>query len=348
MKHFITSLLLCLCLYSHAQDVTIGFTETIDSKLLKETREYDVYLPEQYSEAHYKSQQYPVIYILDGEKFFHVASGIVKNLSTGYYPVMPECIIVAIKNTNRSRDLTPTKVADVGYVSGGADTFSAFITTELMPKIDATYRTLGYNVLVGHSFGGLFTINSLFKTTDTFHGYLAIDPSLWWDDALFVKALEGELQTKDFNKRALFIANANASGAKTKTSAQDDAHEQAKANAIAQFNTTTPKQLKLTVKYYPEEDHGSVVLPAFIDGFRALFPDYRINVKDVMSDPEVLKSHFKTVSDNLGFPFKPQCAFIDGVVDLLIDRNRLEDAKALNELNKSYYPENDYLKTKCN
>ncbi|WP_299781509.1 alpha/beta hydrolase-fold protein [uncultured Formosa sp.] len=346
MKFAIVYILLFLSVCTYAQDINIGFTETIQSEQLQEKREYLVYLPEQYSNEKYKSQQYPVIYLLDGEKFFHVMSGIVKNLSTGYYPVMPECIIVAIKNTNRSRDLTPTQVSDVGYDSGGADTFSSFITTELMPKINKTYRTLGYNVLVGHSFGGLFVINTLFKNTNTFNAYIAIDPSLWWDNALFVNQLDDYLQTTDFNKKALFLANANALLYKNKTAKQDDAHSNAKELAIEKMNITAPKHLNFNIKYYPEEDHGSVVLPAFIDGFRTVFKGYRVNVKEVMNNPAVLKTHFQMVSENLGINFKSQCAYIDRVVDLMIERDLLDHAKILNELNMELYPKNDYLKTK--
>lgn len=346
MKIFIACILFLASLTSYAQKIEIGAIEIIHSEILQEEREYWIYLPEHYSDEKYKEQEYPIIYLLDGEKYFHVVSGIVNNFSSGYYPIMPECIVVAIKNTNRARDLTPTTMADMGYESGGSSKFEYFITKELMAKINGTYRTMDYKILMGHSFGGLFTMNALFKKANSFNAYVAIDPSLWWDDALFVKGLGDKLHWLDFDKRTLFLANANSLGYPKKAGKQDNAHFKAKEMAIKKMNANIPKNLNLNIKTYPEEDHGSVVLPSIIDAFRFIFKGYRANAKEVMKNPALLRTHYQEVSDKLGFDFKPQCAYIDGIVDLLIERHQLEKAEILHHLNMDLYPTNKYLQEK--
>ena len=339
------------CLFSflsQSQNIEIGKIKTIQSVKLNEAREYWVYLPENYSNANFKNQKYPVIYLLDGEKYFHVLSGMVKNLSNGYYPLIPECIIVAIKNTNRSRDLTPTSVSSLSYKNGGGDKFEAFISKELIPKINKNYKTLDYKILIGHSFGGLFAINTLLKESTNFNAYIAIDPSLWWDNEVLVKELERTIKTTDFNSSTLFFANANSRGNQKEPSKQHDAHFIAKKNMLELIEATLPKNLNFYTKYYEDEDHGSVVLPSLIDGLRSVFNGFRINVKALVKTPSLLGKHYKDLSEKIGFPFKPQAAYLDRVVDLAIKRDEKENAIILNNINKMIYPDNEYLKEKFN
>ncbi|HEX3386461.1 MAG TPA: alpha/beta hydrolase-fold protein, partial [Mucilaginibacter sp.] len=84
-------------------------------------------------------------------------------------------------NTNRMRDLTPTNVPP-DKSSGGGEKFTDFIKTELMPHIDSIYPTASYKMLIGHSLGGLMAINTLINHPEMFNAYVAIDPSMWWDD----------------------------------------------------------------------------------------------------------------------------------------------------------------------
>ena len=57
------------------------------------------------------------------------------------------------------RDLTPTAVANYPG-SGRAEDFAGFLRNELVPYVDATYRTrprADERCLMGHSLAGLFT-----------------------------------------------------------------------------------------------------------------------------------------------------------------------------------------------
>src|ERR1043165_8621252 len=80
---------------------SIGQIDTVHSAILNEERQLLIYLPEEYDTL----KKYPVVYLLDGESFFHSFTGIVSHLSGSY--VVPEMIVVELVNTNRGRAFTP-------------------------------------------------------------------------------------------------------------------------------------------------------------------------------------------------------------------------------------------------
>ena len=154
--------------------VTIGATDSIYSATLKENRKFLVYTPPSYNDTTYLPRRYPVLYLLDGDAHFHSVTGLIQILGTGINGtfVVPEMIVVAIPNTNRSRDMTPTrtdrdangKPQPALASTGGMPNFLTFIKTELIPRIERDYRTAPYRVFVGHSLGGITAIDALYTT----------------------------------------------------------------------------------------------------------------------------------------------------------------------------------------
>ena len=49
------------------------------------------------------------------------------------------------------------------------------------------YRTSGFNVLMGHSFGGTFAVYSLLTKPEVFDAYITISPYLHYADNYLVK-----------------------------------------------------------------------------------------------------------------------------------------------------------------
>lgn len=115
---------------SYSQDnnqLLIGQTDSVVSKVLNETRELYISLPANYN----SKKKYPVVFLLDGEIHFHFFTGIVQHWNNN--SVISE-MIVGIVNTNRNRDLTPTHDASSFDPSnGGGETFTLFIEKELVP-----------------------------------------------------------------------------------------------------------------------------------------------------------------------------------------------------------------------
>jgi predicted alpha/beta superfamily hydrolase len=83
------------------REIKIGEKFALHSKILNEERRYWVHLPESYSNRMFAPQKYPVLYLLDGDANFHMASGVVHFMGTGLNGniQIPELIIVAIPNT---------------------------------------------------------------------------------------------------------------------------------------------------------------------------------------------------------------------------------------------------------
>ncbi len=105
---------------------------------------------------------------------------------------------LAFRDDIRSFDLTPT--ANPGLdrspprKHGGGPAFRRFLTEVVRPTIERRYAVSPENsVLVGHSLGGLFTIDTMISAPTSFRNYLAISPSLWWDDRLELRRLETSL-----------------------------------------------------------------------------------------------------------------------------------------------------------
>lgn len=159
-----------------------------------------------------------MIYLLDGDSFFHSLVGISKTFSTVRGKFLPQSIIIGVLNVDRTRDLTPTasaagrdgKIAPGAIPQGGgSETFSRFLTGELRAVIDSTYRTNGKNMLIGHSYAGLFTLNTFLRHTERFDTYLAVDPSLWWDQGKLAEEADALIEGKDFAGKSLYIGVAS-------------------------------------------------------------------------------------------------------------------------------------------
>jgi len=164
--------------------ITIGNQYVLSSSVLKEERRVSVYLPRGYERA--PDASYDVLYLLDGGvNLLHTVGS--QYFLAGYRQ-MPELIIVGIHNTIRDRDFTPSAVKDIPE-SGGANNFRAFIKQELFPFVNKKFRTTDKRYLSGHSYGGLFAIDTLVKSADMFNAYFSFSPSLRWDNDLVLNTL---------------------------------------------------------------------------------------------------------------------------------------------------------------
>ncbi|GBD90689.1 MAG TPA: alpha/beta hydrolase [Candidatus Pacearchaeota archaeon] len=155
----------------------------IISKNVDDTFYVYIRLPKHYSET---EKRYPVLYLLDGDIAFNMATSIVRYLQYGKF--VPDIITVGIgygtmlsdhELNFRDRDYTPTKFPG-REISGGAYRYLQFIKNELIPFIDSTYRTDSTDrTLNGYSLGGLFTLYSMLKEPDLFNKYIVGSPFIY-------------------------------------------------------------------------------------------------------------------------------------------------------------------------
>ena len=148
-------------------------------------RVYDLYfqLPDLKS-----GKKYPVLFVLDGQWDFKLLDSVYGGLH--YDKFVPEMIIVGItyagKNPNynklRAMDYTPTAVKDVPG-SGDGPKFLAFLKKDVLPFVEKNYQAdPSKRVLMGSSYGGLFTLYTLFTEPELFYGYVAAAPDVSFDD----------------------------------------------------------------------------------------------------------------------------------------------------------------------
>lgn len=239
---------------SPAQALSIGQTWTVDSAVLGEKRRINVYLPAGIA----ADKPMPVLYMPDGglrEDFLHVAGLLQVGAGNGSTRAF---LLVGIENTERRRDLTgPTENAKDRTIAprvGGAQAFRQFIRTELMPEVAKRYRITAEKAIVGESLAGLFVIETLMTEPDLFDTYIAIDPSLWWNDGALTKSL-GDASLAFKGNKSLYIAtSADAQGS------VDGADLRAKFSRLP--------GLSFHFQHWPDETHATIFHPAALTVFR--------------------------------------------------------------------------------
>ena len=245
-----------------ASPLAIGETFTVESKVLGEKRRINVYLPPGYADA--KAERFPVLYMPDGgvaEDFVHVAGLVQVSVGNG---TMRPFVLVGIENTVRRRDLTgPTENANDKKIApqvGGSAAFRKFIRTELMPEVAARYRTTKETAVVGESLAGLFVVETFFLEPDLFDTYLAVDPSLWWNDEKLVRDSTGWLRDNpQLSKKQLFLASSGEKGIAEPTARL--------ATEVVKF---APMRLRWHHEKMPHETHGTIFHPAALLAFRKM------------------------------------------------------------------------------
>lgn len=343
-------------------EIVVGQVESIHSEILDESRELWIHIPESAKDSSSYKTKYPVLYLLDGPSNFKSVTAIIEHLSSNM--IVPEMIIVGIANTNRSLDLTPTKVDidfmsgdSIPYSTGGGNKFLDFIEKELIPHVEDKYPATKYKTFVGHSFGGLSVINALINRKELFNNYVAIDPSLWWDNRAFLNVADTILTKNKFNNKTLYvgIANTMESRMDIKTVQNDsipDTYFTIHIKSVLQFVNSLERkkdnELLFKWKYYENDDHGSVPFITEYDAFKFIFSWYKLNeVNDFYSENSTLNaqeilnlinSHYSNISDKFGYKVLPSESYINSIGNGFMFNDMPKKAYALFDLNIKNYP----------
>ncbi len=147
--------------------------EQFESYKLGETREIKIQLPRNYDEN--TDQSYPLFLVFDGDYMFEAVAGNVDYYS--YWEDMPEAIVVGINQSDtRNDDCYYSEQNDLPVESGA--NFFEFISMELLPYINSTYRTENFIVAVGHGETANFINYYMLKPKPLFQAYIVVSPSL--------------------------------------------------------------------------------------------------------------------------------------------------------------------------
>ena len=321
MKKIILSLSF-LFLFSNAvlsQSISIGERFDLESKILNETRSYQVYLPPSYHSN--PTAIYPVLYILDGDYNFHYDSGLLEFLSNGAFSI-PEMIMIGISDKGGAKQLyysDPKK---------GGDQFIQFIQEELKPHIDEKFRTASLNILAGHSKFGLLVTHYWMKQHNDFDIFLAIDPSYWFNENAIVKEMEGLISDtfKPLNK--LWIAQANTQGMGI-----DEFVDVLKKNS---FNEEYWKLMP-----YPNDDHGSLHLKSITDMLNEVFNGWNLSSKQFyeFKGSNDLINYYKSMKEKHGIEFLLSWYMLRNVTNYYIRKEQYDELKILESGIATHFPQ---------
>lgn len=208
-------------------------------------------------------QRYTVVYQLDGQWDFERVFPQTRGMEFDHRmePIIVAGITYAGVNPDygalRQRDYTPIDFLGGGQ-TGDAAKFLQTVRFEIIPKVEAAYscRT-EERILMGSSYGGLFTSYALLNAPDLFTGYVASSPSIWVGNQYLVQQVSPARPLLAGKKlKVQIITGAN------ETSTQ-------RAGAQAFYDALRGLQLpdlELANTLAADERHGAVAQVAYDDG----------------------------------------------------------------------------------
>lgn len=327
MKIFKIILLLLMILSAAAlaqenDELTFAKIIRLNSKILGEERVIYVSTPASYSGS---AKSYPVLYILDGSPSnIHYASGLISDLSDR--ALCPEMIVVAVANTNRMRDMTPTKATknrngdEVNFQGeyGEADNFLKFFEEELIPYVKSNYRTLPFRILSGHSGSAIAVVYSFISHNEMFNGYIAMSPTFWWDEHYLNKSISEKMAGLNLKQKFFYFSI----GGKESTLNISDAD---------QFNGTmqrlAPAELSWKYDFHRNETHGSQGTIGLLNGLRFIFDGWNFDYYRVQSEGlGYINNFYKNQSEKYGYSIEPSEAEMTSFGYALIRVRKFDEA----------------------
>ena len=306
--------------------VALGTRLRIRSGILHETREVIVAVPPGYERGR---EKFPVLYVLDGGQ--NLLTTVSASRALAGAGRMPPVIVVAIANTQRDRDFTPKLVRTTEpppelSAFGGADAFLAFVGTELIPAVDAKYRTQPMRTIIGHSLGGLVAMHALATTPGLFRGYLTLEPSLWWDARQPVQSVLDSLRAHPAAVGRLVAVEGTS----------DDGW---KPDWVALGNVA-PAHFRTSFIHVENESHENLPYRGIYEGLASLFADYMPAMRHDLSQATLaaLEAQYGSMSRDFGYNVNPPLSAFLNIANREANQRRFASARRALAMADSLYP----------
>lgn len=247
--------------------IELGRTYVLESTIFGDSRSINILLPDGYDDPKNADVRYPVLYLLDGgagwQDFTHIASMVHQG---GLWGANAPVIVVGIESKDRRAEFTrPTSNASEIRdfpTSGRAETFHRFLVQELRPAVIRRFRTSGEDGLIGESLAGLFVVDEALRHGASFRHYIAVSPSLWWDDERLARDAANLLSSKPQSERSLWLSIADEGG-----TMQDGVDR-----IVAALRNQTSQNVHWSFQPYPAEKHSTIYHLAATRAIRDTFP----------------------------------------------------------------------------
>jgi predicted alpha/beta superfamily hydrolase len=264
--------------------IAVGEKILMQSKILGEERTILIHMPKGYELT---KSSYPVLYLLDGDYHFLHTCGITEFLAS--QGIMPQVMVVAIANTDRTRDFTPTKV-EKKENTGGAEKFMSFIADELMPYIQKNYNSLDWKILAGHSLGGTFTTYAFLNNPNLFDGYIAISPYLEYDDKILLKEADAKIANNYDPDKFFYMTLGN-----------EPKFVESIESFAKKMQSKSPDGLEFTYNHLADEDHSSIPHLGIYNGLKYIYSDWKMNDQNYEEGLAGIDSHYQKLSQKYGY-----------------------------------------------
>ena len=248
--------------------ITIGESLRIDSKIMAESRQINIYLPAEFNKE--EAKKYGVVYLLDGgldEDFVHT-TGLVQYANFPWIQHLPPVIVVGIVNTDRKRDMTfPTRVINEKNkfpTSGGSARFIDFLEKEVIALVKERYQISGPSYLIGQSLAGLLATEVMMTKPSLFDNYIIVSPSIWWDN--------GSILKREVSELSQLKANVYLAVGKEGLAPCEEPHVmEVDVNLLAEkIKAKLPKETRFYFDYLPAENHATIGHQAIYNAIRWL------------------------------------------------------------------------------
>ena len=253
------------------EPIVVGSIHRIQSSVYGNEQVVTVRLPRGYADDPDKT--YPVLFSVDGgpDQDFELLAGIAAEaeFSTSFEPF----ILIGVNTEDRYKQLSPEMTRlpaerlkeNFGdrIQPGGAEQFREYLARDVIPWATGRYRT-DRKILGGASFAGLFVLDTLLERPALFDDYIALTPSIWWDDGRIVDEAAQQLAKHAPSDRRLYFTMGDE-GVGNRTGGW-------LSKLVMAFETSAPKGLKWAfVDRSGSEEHRTMALISWLDAMRTFY-----------------------------------------------------------------------------
>lgn len=288
---------ICIAQEDNSQ-INIGINHTIKSSILNQDRTIQIYTPNGYSDS---KQEYPVLYILDGQWYFLSGVAIQKALRTP--GAIPEMIVVGINNSN---PLRRTLFGDEN------EKFTNFLINEVIQYIDSNYRTNQERVIFGWEAAAYYISELILEQSEFFNGAIITDGGYASED----------LVNKFSSKKDVYLFMANS---------RKDIYYIGSTEAFQTIlKKSNPKNLIWKYDLFNDEVHETLAHLAIYKGLKYYYHNYYSPVFESIQQyidlggMDYLTTYFKDRAKRFGGDGDIDDGTKNGLIWLAWNRNNFE------------------------